>query len=75
MAELLHTVQRSVVARALGPHAPRIGAPLFNEQGAKVGVVADVFGPVSRPYILVKGEAVEKYWARERDLLGGGKNG
>ncbi len=75
VAEFLHQVQRNVVARSIGPHAPRIGAPLFDERGRKVGIVADVFGPVSRPYILVKGGAAEKYYARERDLIGGGKHG
>ncbi len=75
VARRLHKVQRYVVARATGPHAPRIGAPVFDERGRRVGVVVDVFGPVSRPYILVKGEDVPGYHARVRDLIGGGKNG
>ena len=69
VARFLHTVQRYVVARSTG-RVPKPGAPLFDERGKRVGVVADVFGPVSRPYILIKGEVRDRYFAREKDLVG-----
>ena len=70
VGEYLHTVGRYQVIRGDGVHVPKIGVPLYDQSGKKLGVVADVFGPVSRPYVLVKGSKAQEYFARERDLLG-----
>ncbi len=43
---------RLLTVRVLTP--PKIGSHLFLRDGAPVGVVIDVFGPVSSPYASVK---------------------
>lgn len=43
---------RLLTVRVLTP--PKIGSRLFLRNGAPVGVVIDVFGPVSSPYASVK---------------------
>lgn len=70
VGKYLHSVGRYHVIRGSGEYVPKIGAPLYGRSGEKLGVVADVFGPVSRPYILVKGKNAQEYYARQRDLLG-----
>ncbi len=70
VGKYLHSVDRYHVARGDGKHVPKIGVSLFDASGKKLAVVADVFGPVSRPYILVKGAKAQEYFARDRDLLG-----
>lgn len=70
VGKYLHSVERYHVARGFGERVPRIGAPLYSEGGEKAGIVADVFGPVSRPYVLVKGKRAQEYYARSKDLLG-----
>ena len=70
VGKYLHTVDRYQVVRGDGKCVPKIGAPLYSKDGKKAGFVADVFGPVSRPYVLVKGVKAQEYYARKRDLLG-----
>ncbi|MDN5358667.1 MAG: Gar1/Naf1 binding region [Candidatus Diapherotrites archaeon] len=70
VGKYLHTVNRYHVIRGDGKNVPKIGAPLYSRDGKKLGVVADVFGPVSRPYVLVKGKKAQEYFARPSDLLG-----
>ena len=70
IGKYLHSVERYHVIRGNGSNVPKIGVPLFDQNGKKLGVVADVFGPVARPYVLVKGKKAQEYYARPRDLLG-----
>lgn len=70
VGKYLHSVDRYHVLRGKSRSVPRIGAPLFNEMGEKIGFVADVFGPVTNPYVLVKGKKAREYYARPRELLG-----
>jgi rRNA processing protein Gar1 len=70
VAEFMHRVGQYVVARADPKAVPRIGAPVYDEKGRKMGIVSDVFGPVRAPMILVKGKRSDKYFARPSDLLG-----
>jgi rRNA processing protein Gar1 len=36
---------------------PAIGSVVYSEKGTKVGVVADIIGPVEKPYFIVKANA------------------
>ncbi len=64
----LHKVHGYIILRARV--VPRIGAPVFDGGGRRVGVVADVFGPVNNPYIAVKGKEGKDYFIRPKDLWG-----
>ncbi len=44
---------QNLILRAEG-EAPRIGETVFNDKLKPVGVVYDIFGPVSKPYISIK---------------------
>lgn len=69
VGKYLHSVDRYHVLRGNSRRVPRIGAPLFRKTGEKVGFVADVFGPVTHPYVLVKGNKVQEYYTRPREIL------
>ena len=72
VGEFLHTVGKTVVARIVDPtRIPRIGAPLFDEKGKKVGIVADIIGNVKKPYLVVKGAVVRAYFTKEKFLIRG----
>ena len=71
VGKYLHSVDRYHVIRGDGTNVPKIGVPLYDKNGKKLGVVADVFGPVARPYVLVKGAKTQEYYAQHRHLLGG----
>ncbi len=76
VATYLHRVGKSIVARVVDPRwIPRIGAPLFDGRGKKVGVVADVIGNVKSPYIVVRGSEAEEYFTEKRFLLRGDIDG
>jgi len=70
VGEYMHSVGRYMVAKVLTRHVPRIGAPVFDKYGRKLGVVTDVFGPVGSPYITIKGNRSQRFYVRESDLLG-----
>lgn len=70
VGKYIHSVDRYHVVRGDGNCVPRIGAILHFKDGEKAGFVADVFGPVSRPYLLVKGKKAREYYARKKDILG-----
>ena len=46
------TPSRNIVVKS--EQLPRIGEKVVDEKLKQVGVVFDVFGPVSRPYVSVK---------------------
>ncbi len=71
IATPLHRVDRYIVARMLSVEkgVPRIGARLLDADGRQVAIVTDVFGPVSKPYLSLRGRWVDKYYVRPRDLL------
>ena len=72
VAAFLHTVGKTVVARVEDPRViPRIGTPLFDRKGRKVGHVADVIGNVRKPYLVVRGSVVEEYYSKEKFLQRG----
>ena len=71
VGKYLHSVDCYHVIRGDGSNVPEIGVPLYDKKGKKLGVVADVFGPVARPYVLVKGAKAQEYYAQPRHLLGG----
>lgn len=72
----LHSVGKYHVAESVDPRwIPRIGSPLFDEKGRKVGFTSDVIGNVKSPYIVVKGSVVEEYWTKEKFLLRGDIDG
>ncbi len=64
----LHRVQGYIILRV--DRVPRIGVPVYDGGGRKVGFVADVFGPVRRPYVAVKGKWADAYYVRRKDLWG-----
>jgi len=71
VGKYLHSVERYHVIRGDGTNVPKIGAYLYDRKGEKLGVVADVFGPVARPYVLVKGAKAQEYYTLPKHLLGG----
>ncbi|NPA86816.1 MAG: H/ACA RNA-protein complex component Gar1 [Candidatus Diapherotrites archaeon] len=76
VAVFLHRVGGNVVARIVDPRrVPRIGAPVFDERGKKLGIVADVIGRVDRPYAVIKGKDAPAYFTKEKFLLRGEING
>ena len=76
VAVLLHTVGKSVVAKVTDPRRiPRIGSPVFDRNGRKVGYVADVIGNVNAPYLVVKGLKVGEYYTKEKFLVRGEMDG
>jgi rRNA processing protein Gar1 len=52
--EVTSIVGDQVVVKSSSP-PPAIGAAVFGDKG-RVGVVADVIGPVERPYYVVKAD-------------------
>lgn len=64
----LHSVDGYHVLRGDAKHVPRIGVAVYVKGGKKAGIVADVFGPVSSPYILVRGGKFKEYYAQRRRL-------
>ena len=51
--EVSSIVGDQVVVKA-SEKPPAIGSAVFNEKGGKIGVVADIIGPVEKPYYVVK---------------------
>lgn len=41
-----------ILAKIKSP--PKLGSPVYLKDGRKLGVIVDVFGPVSSPYALIK---------------------
>lgn len=70
VGEYMHSVGRYIVARGRSDAVPRIGAPVFDKYGRKLGIVTDVFGPVSAPYLALKANKSQQFFARTSDLLG-----
>ncbi len=50
--EVTSIVGNQVVVKASG-QPPQIGTPVFSGKG-RVGVVADIIGPLEKPYFVVK---------------------
>lgn len=76
VASYLHRVGKTIVAKVEDPRwIPRIGAPLFDKKGRKVGVVADVIGNVKSPYLVIRGREVDEYFTDKRFLLRGDIDG
>ena len=48
----LHMTARGLVARS--SLAPRMGQAILDSSDRRIGNVADVFGPVSQPYFIVR---------------------
>ena len=72
VATLIHTVGKTIVARITNPRKiPRIGSPLFDRKGKKVGVVTDIIGNVKKPYLVARGAVVEEYYTKEKFLMRG----
>ena len=76
VAVFLHRVGKSIVGRIVDPRwIPRIGSPLFDVKGKKVGYVADVIGNVRKPYVVIRGSVVEEYYSKEKFLVRGDIDG
>ncbi|MFN4133474.1 MAG: H/ACA ribonucleoprotein complex subunit GAR1 [Candidatus Hadarchaeales archaeon] len=50
--KILHSSDRGLVARCFS--APKLGEPIMDKKKRRIGNIADIFGPVSSPYILIK---------------------
>jgi len=70
VGEYMHSVGRYIVAQGNPDVVPRIGAPVFDKYGRKLGVVTDVFGPVRSPYLTLKANRSQQFFVRSSDLLG-----
>ncbi len=70
VGEYMHSVGRYIVAQGRADAVPRIGATVFDKYGRRLGVVTDVFGPVRSPFLTLKGNKAQQYFARGSDLLG-----
>lgn len=60
----LHTIGKTIIIRASSTRLPSIGDPLYDEQGRRVGVVIDIIGPVTSPFIVLRGEVRKEYYRR-----------
>ncbi|MEM3402185.1 MAG: H/ACA ribonucleoprotein complex subunit GAR1 [Candidatus Hadarchaeales archaeon] len=49
---ILHLSERGIVAKCSS--APKLGEPVLDRRKKRIGNVADIFGPVHSPYILIK---------------------
>ncbi len=70
VGEFMHSVGRYHVVKARPDAVPRIGAPVYDRYGRKLGIVTDVFGPVSSPYFAMRGNKAQQVYVSEGDLLG-----
>ncbi|MBS7658211.1 MAG: Gar1/Naf1 family protein [Candidatus Bathyarchaeia archaeon] len=55
LGKILHASKsRSLILKLEKPPPPKLGSKVFDEKLKEVGIVTDVFGPVSSPYISIK---------------------
>jgi rRNA processing protein Gar1 len=55
LGKILHASKsRSLIAKLEKPNPPKLGSKIFDEKLKEVGIVTDVFGPTSSPYISIK---------------------
>ncbi len=52
VGKVLHTTPRGIIARL--DAAPKLGEVLWRSNKRPIGRVLDIFGPVRRPYVLVR---------------------
>jgi len=55
LGKILHASKsRSLIVKLEKPAPPKLGSKVFDEKLKEIGIVTDVFGPVSSPYISIK---------------------
>ena len=55
LGRILHlSKSRSLIAKLESPEPPKLNSKVFDSKLRSIGVVQDVFGPVSSPYVSVK---------------------
>lgn len=65
LGKVLHvSALHNIILRAEG-NLPRIGETVVNNHLKPVGIVYDVFGPVSKPYVSVKPRVSEASCAKQ----------
>lgn len=52
LGKILHLSKRGIIAKCLA--VPKLGEPVMDRRKKRVGNIADIFGPVNAPYILIK---------------------
>ena len=57
---LVIDISASGYAMVRNPDTPRIGMPVYDGNGKKIGDVHDIIGPTRNPFILVSGDAKVK---------------
>ncbi len=50
----LHVVQNKLIVRRDGADLPKIGSVVVDRKSSKIGKVSDIFGPLKRPYIIIR---------------------
>lgn len=50
----LHVVQNKLIVRRDGADPPKIGSVVVDRKSTKIGKVSDIFGPLERPYVIVR---------------------
>ncbi|MBS7655334.1 hypothetical protein KEJ50_02390 [Candidatus Bathyarchaeota archaeon] len=55
LGKILHASKsRSLIVKLEKPNPPKLGSKIFDEKLKEIGVVTDVFGPSTSPYISIK---------------------
>lgn len=61
LGRFMHAVAKYIVCEAEESLArgklPPLGTPVYTKDARRVGVLADIIGPVNKPFIIVKAEA------------------
>lgn len=52
LGKVLHTGTKGPILKA--SITPKVGQPVFNSKGERVGNIYDLFGPVGSPYTIIK---------------------
>jgi rRNA processing protein Gar1 len=60
LGKIIHASKsRSLIVKLEKPNPPKLGSKVFDEKLKEIGIVTDVFGPVSSPYVSIKPSTVK----------------